>query len=115
VYHPSLSSDLRDNLLILSDLAGTEPASLTPEDARFRFYHSCDHLRLAHTRLVTYHSAGTTYRSLTNVMPSSRDFSSIIDQHDDLDYFINLRHGFLPLCIGDYAFIEPYSPHRCAH
>jgi Plant mobile domain len=38
LYHPSLSSDLRAHLPILGDLAGTEPASLTPEDARFRFY-----------------------------------------------------------------------------
>jgi hypothetical protein len=28
---------------------------------------------------------------------------------------VSLRHGFLPLRIGDYAFIEPHSPHRCAH
>jgi Plant mobile domain len=45
VYHSSLSSDLRTSLPFLSDLAGTESASLTPEDARFRFYRSRDHLR----------------------------------------------------------------------
>jgi hypothetical protein len=115
VYHPSLSSDLRASLPILGDLAGTEPASLTPEDARFRFYRSHDHLRLAHARLSTHHLAGTAYRSLIDATLSSRDSSPLRGQPDVLDYFISFRHGFLPLRIGDYAFIEPYSPHRCAH
>jgi hypothetical protein len=115
VYHPSLSSDLRVSLPILGDLAGTEPASLTPEDARFRFYRSHDHLRLARTRLATHHLAGTACRSLTDAAFSSRGSSPFRGQPDVLDYFISLRHRFLPLRIGDYAFIEPYSPHRCAH
>jgi Plant mobile domain len=115
VYHPSLSSDLRASLPILGDLAGIEPASLTPEDTRFRFYHSHDHLRLARARLATHHLVGTAYRSLIDAALSSRDSSPLRGQPDILDYFISLRHGFLPLRIGDYAFIEPYSPHRCAH
>jgi hypothetical protein len=115
LYHPSLSSDLRAHLPILGDLAGTEPASLTPEDARFRFYRSHDHLRLARTRLATHHLAGTTCRPLVDATFRSRGSSPFRDQPDVLDYFISLRYGFLPLRIGDYAFIEPYSPHRCAH
>jgi Plant mobile domain len=115
VYHPSLSSDLRTSLPILGDLAGTEPAFLTPEDARFRFYRSHDHLRLGRARLATHHLAGTTYRFLVDAAPSSRDSTPLRGQPDILDYFISLRHRFLPLRIGDYAFIEPYSPHRCAH
>jgi Plant mobile domain len=59
MYHPSLSSDLRVSLPILGDLAGIEPASLTLEDARFGFYRSHDHLRLARARLATYHLAET--------------------------------------------------------
>jgi hypothetical protein len=47
--------------------------------------------------------------------PSSRYSAPVRGQLDVLDYFISFRHRFLPLCIGDYAFIEPYSPHRCAH
>jgi hypothetical protein len=115
VYHPSLSSDLRVSLPILSDLAGTEPASLTPEDTRFRFYRSRDHLRLAHARLATHHLAGDAYRSLIDATPFSRDSAPLRGQPNVLDYFISLRHEFLPLRIDDYAFIEPYSPHKCAH
>jgi hypothetical protein len=114
VYHPSLSSDLRVSSPILSDLAGTESASLTPEDARFRFYHSRDHLRLAHTRLATHHLAGGAYRSLIDATPS-RDSAPLKGQSNVLDYFISLRHRFLPPRINDYAFIEPYSSHRCAY
>jgi hypothetical protein len=77
VYHPSLSSNLRANLPILGDLASTEPASLTSEDDRFRFYRSRDYLRLAHTRLVTHHLAETAYRSLIDAAPSSRDSPSL--------------------------------------
>jgi hypothetical protein len=77
VYHPSLSSNLRANLPILGDLASTEPASLTSEDDRFRFYRNRDYLRLAHTRLVTHHLAGTAYRSLIDAAPSSRDSPSL--------------------------------------
>jgi hypothetical protein len=55
VYHPSLSSDLRTDLPILGDLVGTEPASLTPEDARFRFYRSHDHLRLGRVMTIWDH------------------------------------------------------------
>jgi hypothetical protein len=115
VYHPSLSSDLRAGLPILSDLAGAEPVSLTPKDARFRFYCSRDHLGLARTRLAAHHLTRTAYRSLIDVTPSFRDSSSLKGQPDDLDYFISIRHGFLSLHIGNYAFIEPYSSHRCAH
>jgi Plant mobile domain len=100
VYHPSLSSDLRASLPILGDLAGTEPASLTPEDARFRFYHSHDHLRLARARLATHRLAGTAYRSLIDVALSSRGSSPFRGQPVVLDYFISLRHRFLPLRIG---------------
>jgi hypothetical protein len=115
VYHPSLSSDLRASLSILGDLVDTEPASLTPKDACFRFYCSREQLRLARARLATHHLAGTAYRSLIDAAPSSRDFVPLRGQPDVLDYFISLRHRFLPLRIGDYAFIEPYSPYRCAH
>jgi hypothetical protein len=73
MYHPSLSSDLRASLHILSDLAGIELASLTPKDAHFRFYRIHDHLRLARTRLASHHLAGIAYRSLIDVAPSSRD------------------------------------------
>jgi hypothetical protein len=45
----------------------------------------------------------------------SFDPSSIRARPADLEYFINIRQGFLPLRLGSYMFIEPYSPHRCAH
>jgi hypothetical protein len=32
-----------------------------------------------------------------------------------LEYLISICQGFLPLRLGSYLFIEPYSPHRCAH
>jgi hypothetical protein len=115
VYHPSLSSDLRASLPILGDLAGTEPTSLTPEDARFRFYRSHDHLRLGRARLAAHHLAGAAYRFLIDAAPSSRYSTPLRGQPDVLDYFISLHDGFLPLRISDYAFREPYSPHRCAH
>jgi hypothetical protein len=65
--------------------------------------------------LATHHLAGAAYRFLVDAAPSSRDSAPLRGQPNILDYFISLRHRFLPLHIGDYAFIEPYSPHRCAH
>jgi hypothetical protein len=65
--------------------------------------------------LATHHLARGAYRSLIDATPSSKDSAPLRGQPDVLDYFISLRHGLLPLCIGDYTFIEPYSPHRCAH
>jgi hypothetical protein len=115
MYLPSLSSDLRANLPILGDLASTEHAFLTPEDARFRFYRIHDHLRLACATLATHHLAVIAYIYLIDVAPSSRDPAPLRGQPNVLDYFISLRHGFMPLRIADYAFIEPYSPRRCAH
>jgi hypothetical protein len=47
-------------------------------------------------------------------VPSS-DPSSIRARPIDLEYLISIRQGFLPLRLGSYMFIEPYSPHRCAH
>jgi hypothetical protein len=52
---------------------------------------------------------------LVDAKPSSRDSTPLRGHPDVLDYFISLRHRFLPLRIGDYAFIEPYSLHRCEH
>jgi hypothetical protein len=47
-------------------------------------------------------------------IPSS-DLSSIRARPTDLEYLISIRQGFLPLRLCSYLFIEPYSPHRCAH
>jgi Plant mobile domain len=115
LYTPHLDSDLRGDLPILADLAGIQPASMTPVDARFRFYRSREHLRFAHTRLATHHTVRATFRLVTDSRPPSRGIPGIRDRPDDLDYLISIRQGFLPLRVGSYAFVEPYSPHRCAH
>jgi hypothetical protein len=114
-YDPSMAASLRDHLPLLGDLAGVQPTSLTPTDARYRFYRSHDHLRFARDRLTTRKIARTVERSVIDSWVPSSDPSSIRDRLTDLEYLISIRQGFLPFRSGDHIFIEPYSPHRCAH
>jgi hypothetical protein len=106
---------LRDRLPLLSDLAGVQPASLTPEAARYRFFRSRDHLRFSRDRSVARGVARVADRMVIDSRVPSSDPSSIRARPIDLEYLISIRQGFLPLRLGDYMFIEPYSPHRCAH
>jgi hypothetical protein len=83
--------------------------------ARYRFYRSRDHLRFARDRLTTRRIARTVERLVIDGRVPSSDPFSIRDRLTDLEYLISIRQGFLPLRLGDHIFIEPYSPHRCAH
>jgi hypothetical protein len=65
--------------------------------------------------LTTRRIARTVERSVIDSRVPSSDPSSIRDRLTDLEYLISIRQGFLPFRSGDHIFIEPYSPHRCAH
>jgi hypothetical protein len=110
-----MTAPLRDHLPLLSDLAGVQPTSLTPKDARYRFYRSRDHQRFSRDILTTRRIARTVERSVIDSMVPSSDPSSIRARPTDFEYFVSIRQGFLPLRLDGYIFIEPYSPHRCAH
>jgi Plant mobile domain len=115
LYHPLMARDMREELPILGDLAGVQPTAMSPENARHLFHRSRDHLRFAHSRLATHHVTETIHRSVTDSRVPYGGMSLIRERPDDLDYLISIRQGFLPLRLGDHIFIEPYSPHRCAH
>jgi Plant mobile domain len=114
-YDPGMAAHLIDRLSLLSDLAGVQPTSLIPTDVRYRFYRSRDHLRFARDRLATREIVGAVKRSVIDSRVPTSDPSNIRAKPADLEYLINIRQGFLPLRLGGYIFIEPYSPHRCAH
>jgi hypothetical protein len=114
-YDPSMAITLRDRLPLLSDLAGVQPASLTSEVARYRFFRSQDHLRFSRDRLAARGVVRAADRVVVDSRVPSFDSSSIRARPTDLEYLISIRQGFLPLRLGSYIFIEPYSSHRCAH
>jgi hypothetical protein len=76
-YDPSMAVALRDRLPLLSDLAGVQLASLTPEVARYRFFRSRDHLRFSRDRSVARGVARATNRMVIDSRVSSSDPSSI--------------------------------------
>jgi hypothetical protein len=76
---------------------------------------SRDHLRFARDRLAVRGIARVVERLVVDSRVSTFDPSSIQTRPADLEYLISIRHGFLPLRLDSYVFIEPYSPHRCAH
>ena len=46
----------------------------------------------------------------------SEDYSrGLVPDSTEAEFFISIRHGFLPLRLGDRVILEPYMPHRCAH
>jgi hypothetical protein len=110
-----MAATLRDRIPLLSDLAGVQPASLTPEAAQYRFFRSRDHLRFSQDRSVARGVARAADRMVIDSRVPSSDPSNIRARPIDLEYLISIRQGFLPLRLGGYMFIEPYSPHRCAH
>jgi hypothetical protein len=114
-YDPGMAIALRGRLPLLSDLAGVQLASLTPEAARYRFFRSRDHLQFSRDRLAARRVVRVADRVVIDSNVSSSDPSSIRARPTDLEYLISIRKGFLPLRLDSYMFIEPYSPHRCAH
>jgi hypothetical protein len=90
-YDPSMAVPLRDHLSLLSDLAGVQPTSLTPTDARYKYYRSRDHLRFARDRLATHRIARTVERSVIDSRVSSSDPSSIQARPTDLEYLVSIR------------------------
>jgi hypothetical protein len=114
-YDPGMAIALCGRLPLLSDLAGVQLASLTPEAARYRFFRSRDHLQFSRDRLAARRVVRVADRVVIDSNVSSSDPSSIRARPTDLEYLISIRKGFLPLRLDSYMFIEPYSPHRCAH
>jgi hypothetical protein len=114
-YDPRMAITLRDHLPLLSDLAGVQPALLTSEAARYRFFRSRYHLRFSRDRLAVIKVARAANRVVIDSEVSSSDPSSIRAKPTDLEYLISIHQDFFPLILGSYLFIEPYSPHRCAH
>jgi hypothetical protein len=110
-YDPSMAITLRDRLPLLSDLAGVQRASLTSEVARYRFFRSQDHLRFSRDRLAARGVVRAADRVVVDSRVPSFDSSSIRARPTDLEYLISIRQGFLPLRLGSYIFIEPYSSH----
>jgi hypothetical protein len=92
-----------------------QPASLTPEAARYRFFRSRDHLRFSRDRSAARGVARAAGRMVIDSRVPSSDPSSIRARPTNLEYLISIRQGFLPLRLGSYMFLELYSPHRCAH
>jgi hypothetical protein len=76
-YDPGMAAILRDHLPILSDLVGVQPTSLTPADAKYRFYMSHDHLRFARDKLATRGIARAVERLVVDSWVSTFDPSSI--------------------------------------
>jgi hypothetical protein len=74
---PSMTITLRDRLPLLSDLAGVQPASLTPEAAKYRFFRSRDHLRFSRDRLAAHGVVRAANRVVVDSSVSSSYPSSI--------------------------------------
>jgi hypothetical protein len=72
-------------------------------------------LRFSRDRSVARGVARVADRMVIDSRVHSSDPSSIRAKPTDLEYLISIRQGFLPLRLGSYMFLEPYSPHRCAH
>jgi hypothetical protein len=90
-YDPGMAITLRDHLPLLSDLAGVQPASLTPEAARYRFFRSRDHLWFSRGRLAARGAVRVADRVVIDNRVPSSDPSSIRARPTDLEYLISIR------------------------
>jgi hypothetical protein len=93
-----MAATLRDRLPLLSDLAGVQPASLTPEAAGYRFFRSRDHLRFSRDRSVAHEVARAADRMVIDSRVPSSDPSSIRARPIDLEYLISIH--VYPLILG---------------
>jgi hypothetical protein len=90
LYDPSMVVVLRDHFPLLSNLVGVQPASLTPEAARYRFFRSRDHLRFAWDRLAARGVARANDRLIVDIRVPSSDSSCIRARPADLEYLISI-------------------------
>jgi Plant mobile domain len=91
IYNPILDLRLRQELPLLAELAGVQPAAITAVDARFRFYRSRGHLSFAHTRLATRHIARSTERLVIDSRAPFRGIPDLRHIPTDLEYLISIR------------------------
>jgi Plant mobile domain len=110
----ALSEPMIADLPLLAHIAGTIATSFTAVAARSIFYRCSEHLRCTRARLSTLYLGRLTDRVIRDEILLSRA-TDIRGRLDDWEYLISIRCGFLPLRLRDFAAIEVYSPHRCAH
>lgn len=107
LYTTQMSTTTRSHLPAMHAMAGTLPRIFDDRGARGNFYWSKDDLDKCHARahlsvLRKYSDCHLT------------DSESVMRSCPDLyDFLIFIRHGLLPLRIGELIILEPYYPHRC--
>lgn len=48
-------------------------------------------------------------------VPQHGQGQGVLRGSSEAEFLVSIRHGLLPLRLGDRIILEPYMPHRCAH
>ncbi|KAF3330070.1 Plant mobile domain-containing protein [Carex littledalei] len=114
LYTPSMSERMRADLPLLAGIAGVRHTPLTPRLARDYFSRSRGFLRSPESWATFRRNSRGEDLELLDRIWSERCPEGLKRGSRRLDFLVSLRHGLLPLRLGDRVILEPYMPHRCA-
>jgi hypothetical protein len=115
LYSPIVGDTLLSVLPTLIEIAGARAIRIPERQARALLRHSGGYLRLAYGRQYACHEEQSEDLILFDGGPGGDHHRGLILGSPQSGFFISLRHGLLPLRLGDRVVLEPYMPHRCAH
>ena len=115
LYTPVMEMEMRRGLPLMAEVAGAAPFVLDAVGARSRFFQSSLHLRSPRDRAFPGHISRMSDHVYTDEASQRRRVRDILWGSPEGDFLISIRHGFLPLRLGDRIVLEPYMTHRCAH
>lgn len=66
-------------------------------------------------RVFPCHVPQSTDRVIVEEVPQHGQGQGVLRGSSEAEFLVSIRHGLLPLRLGDRIILEPYMPHRCAH
>jgi hypothetical protein len=115
LYAPVMDHHMRRHLPLLAEIAGAVSSPLPAWLARQYFRCSVRHLRPSEGRMFPSYTSRDSDLDMIDESPSEDHSRGLVPGSTEAEFFISIRHGFLPLRLGDRVILEPYMPHRCAH
>lgn len=117
LYVPTMDDSLLHHLPTLAQIAGARASRVPSWRARMYFRQGESFLRLCGGRRF---ACSADQVQTEDLVLSDRGSEGEVRGplrlgSSEAGFLVSLRHGLLPLRLGDLVVLEPYMPHRCAH
>lgn len=115
LYAPLMDERLLRVLPVLAEIAGVVPNFLYDATARRYFCFSSAYLRSPEDRVFVSRTERKEDVIMVDVIQRADRPRGLLPSSTEAEFLVSIRHGLLPLRMGDRVVLEPYMPHRCAN